>query len=263
MIINDIEYNIRLYVDDEKTQEEIAEELFADFDEMNEFLEETWTDPEYENAKAEYHFVEVIDGKPESSGRQIFELEIYMPLMKSEIDDVLYDMRVLVPREQRKFKKLSEKNQMFSPTINTTSLVESLPKIPLSEYAYLCPHCLNELEKCICVSYPGYLIQVDRLLANCIRELNIKGYRTSSCCAGHPGYRDLTGQLIYVSFNERYRFSAPFPEGSRYAKEGDTLRFDIPEESSEWDLEHIREYQKDCIAKLEIWAEQLDNNQNE
>ena len=261
MIINNIEYYIRLYVDDEETQEEIAEELFADFDEMNEFLEETWTQPEYEKAKAEYHFVEVIDGKPEESGRHIYELEIYMPLMEFEIDDVLYDMRVLVPREQQKFKKISERNQSFIPTINTSSPEIALQRIPLSEYAYLCPHCLNELDKCTCSSYPGYLIQVDRLLATCVKELNMKGYFTSSCCAGHPGYRDYSTLFIYMSFRERYQFSVPFPEGSKYSKEGESLIFDLPEGGREWDMEQLRDYQKKCIEKLEIWTKQLDNNQ--
>ena len=115
MLINGIEYNIRLYVDDEETEKEITEELFEDFEQMNAFLEKTWRLPEYENAKAEYVFVEVVNGKPDTAGRYGYELEGYMPMIQEEIDDIIYDMEVVNPQDQEELRALTEEHQLFHP----------------------------------------------------------------------------------------------------------------------------------------------------
>lgn len=259
MIINGIEYNIRLYVDDKETEKEITEEIFDDFFHMNAFLERTWRLPEYTNAKAEYAFVEVVNGKPDIAGRYGFELSGYMPMEEEEIEDVLFEMEVTIPQEQEDMKALFDRNQVFKPDITGMVAGDESKDIPLSEYAYLCHKCLNEIKACTCQSYPMYAIQIDRLLVPVIKELNSKGYLTSSCCAGHPGYmkNTTTDQFIYVSFRERYHFPISFPEGSKYRMEGDSLCFDLPEDGKEWDAEILRKYQKECIAKFLIWAQAL------
>jgi len=257
MFINDIEYNLRLYVVDEETEEDIAEKVFQDFEEMNAFLDKTEMMPEYKNAKAEYTFVEVVNGIPEMAGRYFFDISPYMPLLKEEIDDILYEMRVIVPKEEEEQRKIWEKNQLFTPEKIIKAAGDASKEIPLNEYVYLCHKCLNELDKCTCQSYPMYTIQIDRLLAPIIRILNFKGYLTSSCCAGHPGYQNGSMHLMYVSFRERYTFSQPFPDGFRYLKDGNTLCSDLPDCWKDMNLDEQRQFQKDYIEKLKSWAESL------
>ena len=261
MILNGIEYNIRLYIDDEETEKEITEEIFEDFAQMNAFLESTWRLPEYENAKAEYAFVEVVDGKPDIASRYGYELSIYMPMDQDEIDDIIYDMEVIIPKEQEEQKKVFEKNQLFMPSAEQGLPGDASKDIPLKEYVYLCSRCLNEIEECTCSAYPYYLIQIDRLLAPVIRELNIKGYQTSECCAGHLGYRNVSAdQFVYIAFREDYQFAIPFPEGAKYRKEGKSLSYDIPDDGKNWDVEKMREYQGESISKLLEWAKALSAN---
>ena len=258
MLINGIEYNIRLYVDDEETEEEITEELFEDFEQMNAFLEKTWLLPEYANAKAEYVFVEVVNGNPDNAGRYGYELDGYMPMDQEEINDVLFDMEVSVPQDQEEFQAMAEEHQMFHPGVEQGMAGDASKDIPLSEYVYLCPGCLNEVNECTCPGYPYYLIQIDRLMAPVIRELNKKGYQTTSCCAGHPEYKEICGrQLVYISFRQPYLFAASLPENYVYRKEGNSLCFDIPEEGKKWDRQDLKEYQKNCLEKLLAWAEAL------
>lgn len=259
MILSGIEYNVRLYVDDEETGKEITEELFVDFAQMNAFLEQTWRLPEYKNAKAEYAFVEVVDGKPDIASRYGYELDGYMPMEQDEIDDIIYDMEVIVPREQEELKKETEENQLFTPSAEQELPGDTSKDIPLKEYVYLCPRCMNEVEQCTCHGYPYYLIQIDRLLAPVIRELNMKGYQTSSCCAGHPGYRSVgVDQFVYIAFRKTYAFDLPV--SAKYRKEGNSLCYDIPEEGKDWGTDALRKYQKECIDKLLAWARGLSVN---
>lgn len=259
MFINGIEYNIRFYVTDGETGEDIAEELFEDLDQMNSFIEKTWHLFEYADAQAEYVFVEVVCGKPDAAGVWGFQIPVYMPLADFEIEDVLYEMEVVGPKEQEELQRRTEKNQIFLSFAIDGDPGDVSKNLPLSEYAYVCPRCINEVEQCTCNHYPGYLIQIDRLLVPVIRELNRKGYQTSYCCAGHPFFRsnNFIDQLIYIAFRRTYDFSIPFPNGSKYRKSGNMICYDIPDEGIEWDADTLRIYQEESIHKLLDWAEAL------
>ena len=72
MIINDIEYAIRFWIDDE-ADETILDEVFGTLEEMNEFIEKIWHNPQYEDLIAKFSPVEVINGEPEEAVRYIYD----------------------------------------------------------------------------------------------------------------------------------------------------------------------------------------------
>ena len=85
----------------------------------------------------------------------------------------------------------------------------------------------------------------------------MKGYSTTGCCSGHPDRsEDINEIMIYVAFSTRYDFKVPFPEGSKYRKEGNMLCFDFPKGASKAELEA---YQSASLDKLMAWAEALPN----
>ena len=114
------------------------------------------------------------------------------------------------------------------------------------------------VDECTCSGYPYYLIQIDRLVAPVIKVLNKKGYQTSSCCAGHPGYKEICcDQFTYISFRETYSLEKQLPDGAVFRKDGNMVCFDVPEEEKTWTVQELKEYQKKCIEKLLTWAEAL------
>ena len=254
MIINGIEYNIRLYVDDEESEKEITEQVFEDFDQMNAFIEKTWRLDKYADVKAQYTFVEVIDGIPENAGTYFFEVEPYMPLIADEIEDIIYEMTTIVPKEEEESLQEWEKELAFTPSVEENAPGDESKEIPLSEYSYICPRCFNEVHLCTCKSYPYTLIQIDRLMVPIIKELNLKGYRTTYCCAGHPRYKNLSESFSSISFRENYDFYIPFPYGAKYSKSNRSIQFEIPKYN---DLEALENYQRECIDKLMAWAKAL------
>ena len=72
----------------------------------------------------------------------------------------------------------------------------------LKVYKYVCPYCINEVDKCICEEYPESLIQIDKNMVPIIRELNRKWYRTCSSCEGHIGKID----KMYILFSRKHKF---------------------------------------------------------
>ena len=254
MIINGIEYNIRFYVDDSETGEEIAEEIFEDFDQLNAFIKATEDLYEYADARAEYVPVEVIGGEPEEAGLFSYYKEPYMPLDEDDIEECLEDLKITIPEMEKDNFKEWEKTLAFFPADEVYEPGDASKAIPLSEYAYICPQCFNEVFACTCRSYPYNLIQIDRLLVPIIKELNIKGYRTMYSCAGHPDYYDGALDFVNVSFVEDYDFKIPFPESAKYSKTRKMLYFGLPKET---DTESLKRYQKLYLGRLKDWAEAL------
>ena len=58
----------------------------------------------------------------------------------------------------------------------------------------------------------------------------------------------------YYDFKEEHNFGTNIPEGSGYSKSGQLVGYDWNPDLSE---EELKNYQLDCIKKIEEWAEKL------
>ena len=86
---------------------------------------------------------------------------------------------------------------------------------------YVCPHCMNVLNKCTCELFPPYyLIHIDKNIQEHIRILNEKGYRTVYCCEGHG-----RGSNTYITFSLDYFKDIATPEGFKYNKKRKTITY--------------------------------------
>ena len=254
MFINDIEYNIRLYVYDPETDEDIAEELFEDLAQMARFVEKTYRDEKFIDAKATYTFVEVVNGVSEKAGTYFYDIDPYYPLDEKELKEILQEMTEDDPENEER-KRLWGQELAFHPEAEQYEAGDASKDIPLSEFSYICPSCFNEIKACTCRSYPYNLIQIDKLMVPVIKELNCKGYITMYCCAGHPGFKsNQDDQFIYIMFKEDYEFPVLFPAGSIYTKHDRSLRYDFPDNREPGAL---KEYQLNCIDALMDWAHTL------
>ena len=72
----------------------------------------------------------------------------------------------------------------------------------LRAYKYVCPFCINTVDRCTCENLPELLLQIDKNMLPIIKELNKKWYRTSGCCEGHIGNND----KIYIFFKGKHKF---------------------------------------------------------
>lgn len=248
MFINDIEFAIRLWIDDEDGNE-LFHDTFLTFEELNKFLKSASTDEKYDFLTAEFCLVEVINGVPEEHGSFFYEISPIMEISDDEIEDYYYDFN-----EDLKFSEEVSEN-MYEPT-------DFIPKDDAEDYeskkvhrddmVYICPFCFREVDDCRCKTYSYYLVQVDKLLIPIVRTLNRKGYTTSACCSGH--LKDNHCRKIYIAFKEDHNFGTNIPEGSSYSKSGRSVNYDWKFELSE---EELKNYQLDCIKKIEEWAEKL------
>ena len=121
-----------------------------------------------------------------------------------------------------------------------------------ADYSYICPHCYREIDDCRCSNYPYFLVQIDTLIVPVIRTLNIKGYITSACCAGHIDQDNCTS--IHIAFREEHYFGNSIPEGAVYSREARMVRFDGLDKLS---AEERIIYQAESIEKLNAWADKL------
>lgn len=245
MKIENIDFAFCLSVNDDDGIE-IDEKIFFDFDEMNAYIEKTWNLPEYSCVTAFFQVLEVINGKPSDAASYQFDIS-YMPFDDSEIEDYIYDISQAMKESEE--LKASLKAHSFQK-INFNGDYEK-KKNRIEEIVYLCPHCFNELVDCKCQDYPWYLIQVDKAIADIIRTLNLKGYTTSACCAGHA--EDSSSISLYVAFENEHYFSS-IPEGFEYSKLGRSLSIDMPRKQSK---EEYLDKQEMALKKLQVWSDEL------
>jgi len=248
MIINNIEYAIRLWIDDE-SDETILDEVFGTLEEMNDFIEGTWRDPQYEDLTAKFSPVEVINGEPEESVRFIYEISPYMPLDPSEIEDYFCEFEEAF-RESKEMAERYGEDTKFEPHEDADDY-ESKRK-HRNEFTYICPYCFRELDDCRCATYPYHLVQIDKLILPVIRTLNQKGYITTACCSGHLEESHCVS--IYIAFKEEYDFGSNIPAGAAYGKTGRTLSYNGLDKMN---VEERAKFQKECIEKMTAWADAL------
>ena len=248
MIINNIEYAIRLWFDDE-SDETVIDEVFGSLEEMNEYIEKTWREPRYKDLTASFSPVEVIKGEPDEAVKFIYEISPYMPLEQSELEDYCFDIEAAF-RESRAMAERFGEDTKFEPQEDAIDY-ESKRK-HRDEFTYICPHCFRELDDCRCLVYPYNLVQIDKLLVPIIRNLNQKGYITTSCCSGH--LEESHCLAIYVAFKEEHDFGSNIPAGAAYSKAERMINY------SGLDMMNVEEraqYQKECIEKFTAWADDL------
>ena len=248
MIINDIEYAIRFWVETEDG-EEIADEVFQDLNEMNEYIKRTWKDPRFFDVKASFSPVEVINGKPEEAISFVFEISPYLELDEDEIEDYLMDIKDAFDEAEELGRNCGEETK-FIPVPEAENYDEK--KAYLADISYICPHCYRELDECRCSGYSYYLVQIDKLMVPIIRTLNFKGYITTACCSGHADVRH--GFTVYIAFEKEHNFGSNLPEGAVYAKTGRTVSYPFDPDMGR---EDFLEFQMECIEKFTGWADSL------
>ena len=247
MKIDGIEYRVLLIID--RVGAQTASYTFADFYEMNAFIRQHKTLPEYFNCSVCYSLVDVSeDGYCNSrSWDQTIEFEEFSD---EKIEEEIRAQEEWVVDVAKWSAEMDER----AKTIN----YDHRPQNPerkrsqFKDFAYVCPFCICEVEECECTHYPYYLMQIDRKILPIIRELNIKGYKTTGCCAGHPDQEELYSTNIYICFDKNYDFDWPFPEGMHYYKLKHCLTVSFPN-----DCEDLFDFQEKTLWALSDWAEML------
>lgn len=241
--INGIDYCVTLFFDDENG-EQIKELNFTDFNEVNHYIRENTPDTN----KVSFSFREMIDGKPDSL---LWKLEMEWKEFSEEEIQCQIEWYLQFLEESKAFaeKVESAAKEIHYHEINCDY---EKKKSRLHEFVYICPNCLQDLEHCRCEHYPNYLVQIDKLMLPVIRELNINGYVTTNCCAGHPATDKRMD--IYIAFDREYHFDMPFPDGGRYSKLSHILRYEPPEDMPR---EEYAAYQERVMEELLDWAEML------
>lgn len=248
MTIREIEYAIRFWVEDYDGNE-IAEEVFYDLCEMNEYIRRTWRTEEYECAEAKFSPVEIINGVPEKAITFEFTISPYMELEDEELEDLMADI-IECFEDAEEMGRNCGNNTKFTPAIEADDFLAKRSTLP--DYAYICPHCYYELTECRCSGYPYYLVQVDKHMVPVVRLLNQKGYITTACCAGHLD--NLRGRTIYIAFDKEHKFENSLPVGAEYAKTGRCVQYRIPEEMTG---SEFVPFQSECIERFMKWADSL------
>lgn len=248
MLINDIEYAFRFWVDDEEDNT-ICDEVFSSFEEMNEFLKNAFHDEKYNGLTAVFSPVEVVDGKPDDAVKLFYDIFPIMELLPEEIEDFLYDIKKDF-RFQEDLAPKFNKDTQFIPCDDAVDFESK--KMHREEITYICPFCFHELDDCRCSCYSYYLVQIDKLIVPIIRTLNKKGYITTACCSGHIEKNDCT--TIYVAFKEDYFSKSNLPVGAVYLKSEKMLKYD---DLRNMTAEERKEFQAECLERLAIWAENL------
>lgn len=248
MKIDGIEYFVTLFFGD-MNGEQIEEMNFHDFHEMNNFIRNNKNVPEYMGCELTYTLSESVNGQPDS-----FSWTKPIAFQEFSDEDILEEIEA----QKEWLKEIEAFGEKMDARIKEINYVEDnvdyTRKIPrLKEFTYVCPQCIREIEDCRCEFYPYYLVQIDKEILPVIRELNIKGYKTTGCCAGHPRENDSNSAMVYICFDRDYEFNEPLPEGARYSKEKHGIEF-VTKTSS---LAEMFEFQRETIWKLSDWAGML------
>lgn len=247
MLINDIDFAIRFWIENEDGKE-IADKVFSDLYEMNEYIKATWADDAFEGVTASFSPVEIINGEPEEAVTFVFEIYPYMELEEDEIQEYLESITEAYSESNRITDRGNETRLI--PLKESDNFIDK--KVFLKEIVYVCPHCFRELEDCRCEHYPYFLVQIDRLILPVIKTLNQKGYITTSCCGGHANSTYCCS--IYIAFENEHNFEDNLPEGSYYSKSARTLNFKLQKDVT---VDEFLPFQKECLEKLARWAEEL------
>ncbi len=248
MIINDIEYAVRFWIDDEDG-ETILDEVFSSLEEMNEFIEKMWRKPEYADVTVYFSPVEVINGKPDDSVRWHFELSPFMPLEEAEIKDYYYEFKDSLRVSKEMAERLGQDTK-FEP--REDSIDYERKKKHRADITYICPYCFREVDDCRCSSYSYHLVQIDKLMVPIIRTLNKKGYITTACCSGH--LEENHSLSIYIAFKNEHDFGNNLPVGAVYSKAEQVVRYTGLENMAG---EVRARFQNDCIESITAWADSL------
>lgn len=249
MIINDIEYGILLFVNDEDGNE-LAEEFFHDFYEMNKYILDHENEPGFYPVDACYSIVEVIDGKPD--GYSWTQDIPFMELDEEEIQKEIQDFIEYEKEIEECSKAINDKTRFRTEEYKGGDYQQKFMR--RDEISYICPYCMNIVDECICRDFPYQLIQIDTKMVPIIRILNMKGYKTVQCCAGHPRDGFHNCPCIYIAFREKYDFIPMYPSGAIYKNSDNSLQY-YPKENSSYD--ELVEFQKAVLTKLQAWAESL------
>ena len=248
MLIKGIEHFVTLMIGDLEN-DDVQEFNFSDFDAFNEFVRKGQGDQQYGFGPYFYTLVESINGNP-STFYWTKEIE-FVPFTKEQIAEEIAAQEEFL----NELTTYGNDMESYMKGIHYTEPDDHYEQKTerLKEFAYVCPFCIREIEDCRCKLYPYYLMQVDRLILPIIRELNMKGYKTTGCCAGHPKENDPTSAMVYICFDKAYEFDEPLPEGAVWSKIKNCVEFE-PDCSNYEDLLH---FQKECLDKLSDWVEML------
>lgn len=243
MFIKDIEYCITLFFANQSG--ELMNTLdFPDFQALNHYVSENSND----GCVVTYSFREIIDGKPDV---HMWESEfLWQQFSDKDIQREIEQQLQFLEEAEVFGAELDKRNKEIH--YYETFCDSDEKKSHFKDIAYVCPNCLREVEHCQCEYYPYYLVQIDKLILPIIRELNINGYKTTGCCAGHPDKEELL--QIYIAFDRDYEFDMPFPAGGRYSKLKHAISYCPPEEMPR---EEYAAYQQRFIEELTEWAEML------
>lgn len=122
---------------------------------------------------------------------------------------------------------------------------------------FVCPHCWNTLDNCICELFPPYyLIFIDRNIQEHIRILNKKKYLTTGCCEGHREVCIST----YITFANDYLREIDMPKGFRYDKKRRMIAHTYSTKLSE---EKMEEFKKENLETLLEWCKSLPDRNTE
>lgn len=135
---------------------------------------------------------------------------------------------------------------------------------------YLCSECFNVFRSenikientwaipCVLACCGGYMFEIDEEMIDPIRTLNMKGYATDFCCAGHA--YDGSGAGGYVSFNVDFVPNLEsLPKGWYRCKYSltPTIRYDFKKESCYTD--RVKTVHKKIEALMK-WSDELPAN---
>lgn len=250
MKIDGIEYFATLMIGD-MNSDQVEEHYFSEFAEMNEFIRANKENSAYQGCELNYSLIENVGGKP---GDILWTRPIRLEEFSE--DDIQTEMegqrQWLI--DASNFCEHIEKQQKTLCFMKSDANNEQ-KQSRLQDFAYVCPRCFREIDDCRCRSYPYYLVQIDRMILPAVRELNVKGYRTTGCCAGHPEAEPeaFRSSGVSISFDRDYDFDEPLPEGATYSKIKHSVSF-IPSGNETANLE---DFQRKSIWKLDDWVEYL------
>lgn len=216
---------------------------YMNFFRVNEFIRSTMEKPEYAGADFLLAAFEILDDIPRAISHTFF-FDTYEVIPQKDIDDMVKHMvdacdewddacgGVRTPLRPDEFEEVEDctEKETFR-----------------SEYTYICPTCLHELDDCRCGEYPEQLVRIDTILLPTIRELNSKLYRTAFSCAGHQ-----PGVEMYISFQHWYDIVAP--EGFHYSYYDFSLFRPCPDGLSDEEYQAFRQESADTLLK---WAQEL------
>ena len=236
------DFHLMMYVFS-PTRELIYEGEYINFFRVNEFIRSTMDKPEYEGATFILTAVEILDGISREHS-YAFDFDTYEVISQEDIDAMNKHMvdfsdeldndcgDVRTPLHPDQFKEAEDCNEKEAFR---------------SEYTYICPNCLRELNDCRCGEYPEQLVKIDTILLPIIRELNNKLYRTAFSCAGHQ-----PGDQMYISFQHWYDIDAP--KEFHYSCYDFCLFRPCPDGLSDEEYRTFRQESADTLLK---WAQEL------